>query len=106
MIKPRAFHLELSEHCPHRKSVIAFEVSCSPAIRTATLRSEKVDRLPFDNKLLDVLENGLAFGQSEAECFRLKIISLQGCDLPAFLPTVVGNRNYLNFEFHLRSCPW
>jgi hypothetical protein len=67
--------------------------------------TEKGSRLPFDDNLLDVLENGLAFSQSEAECFRLKIISLQGCDLPVFLLAVVGNRDYLNFEFHRRSHP-
>src|SRR5262245_26300228 len=106
MMEPRAFHFEFTEDRPQFECVIALEFSRSPANRTATLRSDKVSRLSLDNNLLEVLENGLAFGQAKAECFRLKIISLQRCDLPGLLQTVVGHRDYLNFEFHCRlpSC--
>jgi len=60
---------------------ITLEFSRPPANGTATLRSEKVDRLSFDDNLLEVLENGLAFGQSKAECFRLKIIFPTGSEI-------------------------
>jgi hypothetical protein len=106
MMEPRAFHFEFAEDRPQFECVITLEFSRSPANGTATLRSEKVGRLSLGDNLLETLENGRAFGQGKAECFRLKIVSLQGGDLPALLPTVVGNRDYLNFEFHCRhpSC--
>jgi hypothetical protein len=63
MMEPGAFHFEFTEDRPQFECVITLEFSRSPAYGTATLRSDKVGRLSLDDNLLEVLENGLAFGQ-------------------------------------------
>ena len=86
----------------------AFAGARTATIGALLIRHQASGGLPLDHDLLDAFENCLAFGQSEAERFRLQIRTFHGCDSAGLLVAIVGDYHYLQFEDHgctLRSFP-
>src|ERR1019366_2022966 len=73
--------------------------------RVATIGALPVRRqanggLPLYHDFLNVLENCLAFCQSQAERCWLQIFAFHGSDLASLPLAIVGDYDYLQFEDH------
>src|ERR1700722_10274159 len=103
-----ALHFQTTEDGSERKVMVAFAGARTATIETLLVRRQASGGLALDHELLDAFENCFAFGQSEAERFRLYIRTFHGCDFAGLRVAIVGNYDYLQFEDHgctLRSCP-
>ena len=83
-------HFETTKDGSKRQIGVAFARAPTAAIGALPVRCQASSGLALDHDLSDAFGYRLAFGQSEAERFRLQITTLHGCDFSGLLVTVVG----------------
>jgi hypothetical protein len=102
MVQTRTLHRQLSENGSQGEVVIALAAPQSAAVGTLPTRRQAAGDLPLDYDLLNVLEDGFALGQCQAQRFRLQIVPLDRLDFANLLAAVFGDHDNLNPAVH--SC--
>ena len=98
MMQALALQADFAEERAHRKVAVAFAVPPLARIRAPLLRCYKATDLTFDHDLLNVPEDGFAFGQTQTQRLWREFVPCQRSDLAHFLLPVFGDRNDFNLE--------
>ena len=103
MMQAQTLERNSAEDRAQWKIVMPLAVPLLAAVRAALLRRHPVGGLMFDDNLLDISQNGFAFGQAQAQCLQLQFRPVHGDELVYLLLPVVSDRDDPDFEDHAAS---